>query len=163
MEWCHHLAWGGHSPSSCIFLIKSWFMFQGEKNTSPHLSVCKIELSSSLWTLYHLFCSLFLLMVITILPAIQAQYLPVIIASLSLPCSTPNLSVVSSSFLLSLMSVLSSIPIAAALIRVLIVSCQDCNNNIANGLSASLKSASHIRLICLQHNSSCPNLAETFQ
>lgn len=162
MEWCHHLAWGGHSPSSCIFLTKSWFMFQGEKNTSPHLSVCKTELSSSPSTLHHLLCSLFLLMVS---PSYQQSRLKIsiITASLSLPCPTPNLSVVNSSFLLSLMSVPSSIPIAAALTRVLIVSYQDCNNNIANGLSASLKSVLHIGLICLQHNSSSPNLAETFQ
>lgn len=162
MEWCHHLDWGGHSLSSCIFLIKSWFMFQGEKNTSPHLSVCKKELSSSLSTLHHLLCSLFLLMVSPSYFAIQAQNLPVI-ASLSLLCPIPNLSVVNFFFLLSLMSVPSSIPIAAALIWVLIVSCQDYNNNIANGLSASLKSVSHIGLICLQLKSSCPNLTETFQ
>lgn len=90
---------------------------------------------------------------ISILPAIQAQNPLVIFASLSpshaaLP---PNLSVVNSAFLLSLTSEPSSVLIAAALIRVLIPSGQDCSSNLPNGLSASLKSAFHARFICLQH------------
>lgn len=116
-----------------------------------HISVCAKQNSTS-FSRHHLLCSLFLLMA-------SAPSLPLRlkISLLSWPLSLlpqlpNNLFVVSSVFLLPLTSVPSSVPIAVALIQVLISSCWDCSNNLPNGLSASLKSVLHIRLICLKHS-----------
>lgn len=99
-------------------------------------------MSSSLSTRQHLPCCLFLPsgLITSLLPSL-----------LPLPlCQQP--SVISSAFLLSFTAVPSSVPIAAALIQVLITSCLDSCSNLPNGLSSSLKSVIHIKLICLKYS-----------
>lgn len=110
--------------------------------------------NSTFFSQHHLLCSLFLLMASppSLPPRLEISLLSWPL-SLSLPPRLPNnLFVVNSAFLLPLTSVPSSVPIAAALIQVLISSCWDCSNNLPNGLSSSLKSVLHIRLICLKHS-----------
>lgn len=89
---------GSHSPCSRIFLRKSEFVFQAEKNASPRLSVCRTESSPSLSTWHHHPCSLFLLMA-------SASFLPpsLKISPLSLLLSLPPMPPWSPTYLLSIL------------------------------------------------------------
>lgn len=126
-------------------------MLQVEKKVSPHLSVCRTEL---------IICPLNLApppvpIFVNASPSSLPSRLKISLLSLLLyppPLSPSSLSVVHSAFLLPLTPVPSSVPIAAALIQMLIISCLDCSNNLLNGLSASFWSVLHIRLICLKQS-----------